>query len=186
MTSQAKLFVLTGPSGAGLSSIVAELFASRKDITSVIPVTARKMKDGEQNGVGFFFYDLDGWNELKESGDLLETTEFAGNDYGTSRRLVNEQLAAGKNVVMNLEVSRAAQIKKSMPEAVCVYVAPSSAERLREIYEKTARSRIEITARMEMAEKEQKASSFCDAAVFSDCSAAAVQKLSDLIDRETV
>ena len=63
MASQAKLFVLTGPSGAGLSSIVAELFASRNDITSVVPVTARKMKDGEQNGVGFFFYDLDGWNK---------------------------------------------------------------------------------------------------------------------------
>ena len=186
MASQAKLFVLTGPSGAGLSSIVAELFASRSDITSVVPVTARKMKDGEQDGVGFFFYDLDGWNELKESGDLLETTEFAGNDYGTSRRLVNAQLAEGKNVVLNLEVSRAAQIKKSMPEAVCVYVAPSSVERLQEIYEKTARSRFEITARMEMAEKERKASNFCDATVFSDSRAVAVRELSELIDRETV
>ena len=186
MASQAKLFVLTGPSGAGLSSIVAGLFSSRNDITSVVPVTARKMKDGEQDGVGFFFYDLDGWNALKESGDLLETTEFAGNDYGTSRRLVNEQLAAGKNVVLNLEVSRAAQIKKSMPEAVCVYVAPSSVEKLRGIYEKTARSRFEITARMEMAEKEQEASGFCDATVFSDSESAAVKELSDLIARETV
>ena len=82
-----KLFVLSGPSGAGIREIAAAVFAMREDVRAVTPVTARKMKEGEVNGVGFWFYDLDGWKALKEAGDLLETTEFAGNDYGTSRAL---------------------------------------------------------------------------------------------------
>ncbi len=96
-----KLYVISGPSGAGLKDIVSQVIESRDDLGTAVPVTARKMKDGEQNGIGFYFYDLDGWNALRESGDLLEEIEFAGNDYGTSRRLVLEQLEAGKNVVLN-------------------------------------------------------------------------------------
>ena len=185
MTRQSKLFVLSGPSGAGLSEIVTKLFSSRDDLTSVVPVTARKMKAGEEDGVGFFFFDLDGWNALKESGDLLETVEFAGNDYGTSRKLVMEQLDAGKNVVLNLEVARAAQIKAHMPEAFCVFVVPSDSGALRARYEKTARSRFEVSARMEMAEKEARLATFCDATVFSDDEDQAVKNLNALIDRET-
>ena len=70
-----KLYVLSGPSGAGLGEIVTALFARRKDLCAVTPITARKMKAGEVDGVGFYFYDLEGWNALKESGDLLEATE---------------------------------------------------------------------------------------------------------------
>ena len=73
-TANKKLIVITGPFGAGLKDIVAEILDSGTDLTTVTPVTARKMKDGEQNGVGFFFYDLEGWNAMKESGDLLEAT----------------------------------------------------------------------------------------------------------------
>ena len=184
MTRKPKLFVLCGPSGAGLSEIVAKLFAARDDVSSVVPVTARKMKDGEEDGVGFYFFDLDGWNTLKETGDLLEAVEFAGNDYGTSRKLVMEQLSSGKNVVLNLAVARAAQVKANMPEAFCVYVAPSDSEVLRARYEKTARSRFEVSARMEMAEKERHLAAFCDAAVFSDDEEEAVKELNALIDRE--
>lgn len=185
MTRKTKLFVISGPSGAGLSEIVAKLFSSRDDLTTVVPVTARKMKDGEENGVGFFFFDLDGWNTLKESGDLLETVEFAGNDYGTSRKLIMERLASGKNVVLNLEVARAAQIKASMPEAFCIFVVPSDSGVLRARYEKNARSRFEVSARMEMAEKERQLASYCDATVFSDDEDRAVKDLNALIDRET-
>ena len=127
-----KLLVVCGPSGAGLGEIVTRVFALRPDTAAATPVTARKPKAGETDGVGFWFYDLEGWNALKESGDLLEATEFAGNDYGTSRRRVTEQLDAGKNVLLNLPVDRAAQLKANMPEAVCVYVCAWSRPRCRD------------------------------------------------------
>jgi guanylate kinase len=175
-----KLFVVSGPSGAGISDIAAAVFAAREDVCAVTPITARKMKEGEADGVGFFFYDLEGWNALKESGDMLECTEFAGNDYGTSRRLVEEKLNGGKHVLLNLEVDRAAQIKKNMPEAVCVYIEPSPAV-LRARYEAIARSPFEVRVRLETADKKRALSSFCDARIVSDDLNAAADALNALI-----
>lgn len=178
-----KLYVICGPSGAGLREIIGAVLDSRNDIGDVVPVTARKMKAGEQDGVGFWFYDLEGWNAMKESGELLETTEFAGNDYGTSRRLVQEQLDKGKNVLLNLEVDRAAQIKANMPEAVCVYMEPSDESILRARYETTARSPFEVTARMDRAAKEKAAAGFCDCVIFTDDAAEAAKALNALMDQ---
>ena len=178
-----KLFVICGPSGAGLREIIGAVLDSRDDIGNVVPVTARKMKAGEKDGVGFWFYDLEGWNAMKESGELLEATEFAGNDYGTSRRLVQEQLDAGKNVVLNLEVERAAQLKANMPEAVCVYMEPSDARILRARYEATARSPFEVTARMDRAVREKAAADFCDFVIYTDDAEKAAMELNALIDK---
>lgn len=177
-----KLLVLSGPSGAGLGELVKALFAQRQDLASVIPVTARKMKSGERDGVGFYFYDLDGWDELKQSGDLLETTEFAGNDYGTSRRLVSEKLDQGRHVLLNLEVERAAQIKKNMPEAVCVYVEPSP-EVLQARYAAIARSPFEVPVRLENAERQRAMSGFCDYRVNNDDVNAAAAEIGAILDR---
>ncbi len=178
-----KLFVISGPSGAGLREIVGAVLDARSDLGHVVPVTARKKKAGEVDGEGFWFYDLEGWNAMKESGELLECTEFAGNDYGTSRRLVQEQLDAGKNVVLNLEIDRAAQLKARMPEAVCVYMEPSSEDILRARYEKTARSPFEVTARMDRAAQEKRAAAFCDCVICTDDAAGAARALNELIDR---
>ena len=179
-----KLFVVSGPSGAGIREIAAAVLDSRTDLGPVVPVTARKMKAGEKDGVGFYFFDLEGWNAMKENGDLLEATEFAGNDYGTSRKLVREQLDAGKNVLLNLEVERAAQIKRNMPEAVCVYIEPSEAV-LRQRYERIARSWVEVSARLDVAARQKALSGFCDARINSDDETAAAAALNALIDRET-
>lgn len=181
--AKTKLIVITGPFGAGLKDIVAELFDSGKDLTTVTPVTARKMKDGEQNGVGFFFYDLEGWNAMKESGDLLEATELAGNDYGTSRALVQAALSGGKHVILMLEPERAAQVKRNMPEAYCLYVEPADPTQLRARYAKTVRNSYELTARMELAAEQRAESGYCDARVDSTDPAAAVLEIRKLIDR---
>ena len=179
-----KLFVVSGPSGAGLREIIGTVLEERKDLGHMIPVTARKMKPGEKDGVGFYFFDLDGWNAMKESGDLLETTEFAGNDYGTSRRLVAEQLTAGKNLLLNLEIDRAAQIKAHMPEAICVYMEPADPEVLRARYEASARSPYEVPVRMEQAALQREKARFCDRFIPSDDAAEAVRALNALIDAE--
>ena len=179
----AKLCVISGPTGAGLREIVGAVLDTRRDIGNVTPVTARKRKAGEQDGVGFWFYDLDAWNAMKESGELLEATEFAGNDYGTSRRLVQEQLDAGKNVVLSLEIDRAAQVKRNMPEAVCVYMAPSTDAILRARYEKTARSPFEVSARMDVAAKEKQAADFSDRTIYTDDADEAAKELNALLNQ---
>ncbi len=72
-----RLFVISGPSGAGMNEIVGSMIDSRSDIGLVVPVTARKMKAGEVNGENFWFFELEQWEEMKASGDMLECTEFA-------------------------------------------------------------------------------------------------------------
>ncbi len=181
--AKTKLIVITGPFGAGLKDIVAEILNSRTDLTTVTPVTARKMKDGEQNGVSFFFYDLEGWTAMEESGDLLEATVLAGNDYGTSRTLVEDALRGGKHVLLMLEPERAAQVKQNMPEACCLYVEPSDPEELRARYSMTARNSYELTARMELAAEQRAASGYCDIRVDSTDPAEAVREIQTLIDR---
>ena len=176
-----KLLVVTGPSGAGIGDVVTALFARRKDLGTVTPLTARKKKDGERDGVSFYFYELEDWNAMKESGELLETTEFAGNDYGTSRRLVEEQLAAGRNVLLTLSVERSAQVKHSMPEAVCVYLEPSPAV-LRDRYSRIARTAFEVSVRMETAKRQREAAGFCDHFLNSDDISAAADALEALLD----
>ena len=176
-----KLLVITGPSGAGIGDAAAALFARRKDLGTVTPLTSRRKKEGERDGAVFYFYELEEWNAMKASGELLETTEFAGNDYGTSRRLVEEQLAAGRNVLLTLSVERAAQVKRSMPEAVCVYLEPSPAV-LRERYGRIARSAVELSVRMETAGRQRAAADFCDHFLNSDDLSAAVDALEALLD----
>ena len=120
---------------------------------------------------------------MKESGDLLEATELAGNDYGTSRRLVKEALQSGKHVLLMLEPERAAQVKRNMPEAFCLYVEPADPAQLRARYAKTARNSYELTARMELAAEQRAESGYCDMRIDSTDPAAAVRAIRELIDR---
>ena len=175
-----KLLVISGPSGAGIGELISALFARRGDLGTVTPVTARKMKAGEQDGVGFYFYDLEGWTAMKESGELLECTEFAGNDYGTSRREVDKALAAG-HALLNLSVERAAQLKAHMPEALCVYAEPS-AEVLRARYEALSRSALELRVRLEEAERQRVRAGFCDERLCTDDIPKAAETLCALLD----
>lgn len=176
-----KLIVLCGPSGVGIGEIAERIFTEREDVVPVVPVTARKMKEGERDGVGFFFYELEEWNTMKASGDLIETTEFAGNDYGTSRRLIEKLFAEGFNVLIDRELGRAAQIKKNMPEALCVYAEPSQTvleERLRAL----SKSERELSLRLQTAEKMRAEAGFCDLRVNSDDTDAAAREIESLID----
>ena len=177
-----KLIVLTGPSGVGLKDIVADVLQGRDDIGTVLPVTSRKMKEGERDGVGFYFYDLDGWNEMKEAGDLLESTELAGNDYGTSRRLVMQQLKTGKHVLLSVEPERAEQVKSNMPEAFCFYVEPFDPEVLRMRYASSARNSFELTARMALAAEQRERSGYSDMRIDSGDPTAAVETIRCRID----
>ena len=177
-----RLLVISGPSGSGMNEIAGSVIDSRSDIGRVVPVTARKMKAGEVNGENFWFFELEQWEEMKASGDMLECTEFAGNDYGTSKRLVEEQLYAGKNVILVLETERAAMLNRNMPEAVCIYMEPSDPVILRGIFEKTARNSVEVDVRMRHADEQRRISLFCDKRIFTDDPDQAAEELNALID----
>lgn len=125
-----RLTVLSGPSGVGKSTVVAELRRSHPEVWLSVSVTTRKPRPGETHGVEYFFADEAEFDRLIASGELLEWAEFAGNRYGTPRTPVRERLAAGVPTLLEIDLQGARQVRAAMPDALLVFLAPPSWEEL--------------------------------------------------------
>ncbi|GAA3153643.1 guanylate kinase [Planomonospora alba] len=125
-----RLTVLSGPSGVGKSTVVAELRRAHPEVWLSVSVTTRKPRPGETHGVEYFFADGEEFDRLVASGGLLEWAEFAGNRYGTPRAPLEEKLAAGVPALLEIDLQGARQVRASMPEALLVFLAPPSWEEL--------------------------------------------------------
>ncbi|MGN6607462.1 MAG: guanylate kinase, partial [Jatrophihabitans sp.] len=126
----ARLTVLTGPSGVGKGTVMAELRRTRPDVWISVSATTRAPRPGEQDGVHYFFVDRDEFARMVEAGELLEHAEFAGNRYGTPRQPVLDHIADGIPTILEIELAGARQVRRSMPEARFVFLAPPSIEAL--------------------------------------------------------
>ncbi|WP_203982739.1 guanylate kinase [Sphaerisporangium rufum] len=125
-----RLTVLSGPSGVGKSTVVAELRRSHPEVWLSVSVTTRTPRPGETHGVEYFFVSAAEFDRLVAGGDLLEWAEFAGNRYGTPRGPVQERLAAGVPTLLEIDLQGARQVRRSMPEALLVFLAPPSWQEL--------------------------------------------------------
>lgn len=128
--NEAKLFVIAAPSGAGKTTIVKALVARNPDLRFSISYTTRKKRRTEVDGVDYLFVDVDEFEKLKAEGELLEFAEVFDNFYATSRSQVEEHLAAGENVVLEIDWQGARQVRESMPECVTIFILPPSLEEL--------------------------------------------------------
>lgn len=125
-----KLVVISGPSGAGKSTVIGKLMELRGDVRFSVSVTTRPPRPGEEDGKDYFFVTPQRFQELADGGFLLENAEYVGNRYGTPRGYVESRLLEGTNVVLDIEVQGAAQVQKSCPDAVTVFILPPSGEEL--------------------------------------------------------
>lgn len=131
--SRGRLFVLSGPSGVGKSTVLAELRTLLPDLWYSVSATTRAMRPGEVDGVNYHFVTQERFRELIEDGRLLEHAHFAGNWYGTPRDAVEERLAAGADVLLEIEVQGARQVRDAPglgPQAVLIFLAPPSVDEL--------------------------------------------------------
>jgi guanylate kinase len=125
-----RLTVLSGPSGVGKSTVVAHMRKAHPEVWLSVSATTRKPRPGERHGVQYFFVDDGEFDKLIANGELLEWAEFAGNRYGTPREEVQERLAAGEPVLLEIDLQGARQVRESMPDAQLVFLAPPSWEEL--------------------------------------------------------
>ncbi len=125
--------VISGFSGAGKGTIVKHLMADHHNIYNLsISATSRSPRVGEEEGVDYFFKTKEEFEQMIERGELLEYTLFNGNYYGTPKSYVEEITASGKDVILEIEINGALQVKKFFPQALLLFVTPPDAITLRD------------------------------------------------------
>ncbi|MCR5010031.1 MAG: guanylate kinase [Clostridia bacterium] len=127
---QGRLFVISGPSGAGKGTICKELISAGIADLSV-SMTTRKPRGIEQEGVHYYFVSHEEFQQAIDEGNMLEWAEIYANRYGTPKKPVLEKLAQGRDVILEIEMQGAMQVKKSYPKSVLIFVLPPSISVLR-------------------------------------------------------
>lgn len=151
----ARLTVLSGPSGVGKGTVVAEVRRLFPHVWVSVSCTTRKPRHGEVDGVQYYFVNEAQFDELVVTDRLLEYATFAGHRYGTPRLPVEQHLAAGQPALLEIELQGARQVRQRMPEARFVFLAPPSIEELRaRLAKRGTEGAAMIEARMEHADLE--------------------------------
>lgn len=126
----ARLFVIAAPSGAGKTTLVKALTTRNPGLRFSISYTTRPQRRNEAHGVDYLFVDKEEFDRLRSADALLESAEVFDNCYGTSRQQVEEHLAAGNNVILEIDWQGAQQVRESMPECVTIFILPPSHDEL--------------------------------------------------------
>lgn len=132
MKNRGLLLVVSGPSGAGKGTVCAELLARRPEIFLSVSATTRQPREGEIDGINYFFLNEDAFKAKIENKGFIEWACFCGNYYGTPKNVVEEKLDSGMDVILEIEVQGAMKVKSEYPEAVFVFVVPPSVKVLEE------------------------------------------------------
>lgn len=186
LNSQGLLVVISGPSGVGKGTVRKALFRrSGHDLVYSISMTTRKPRNEEKDGVEYYFVSKEKFQEEIASGNLLEYAEFCDNYYGTPLDKVQEQLDKGQEVVLEIEVQGAMQVKEKMPEAVYIFIAPPSMKALKErLQNRGTESKEVIEKRLIKAQSEIKVASEYGYIVINDDVENAADKIMAIIRAE--
>ncbi len=185
MDKKGKLFVISGPSGAGKGTVLFKAIEGRSDVCFSISVTTRKPRPYETDGKEYFFVDLDRFKEMVENDELLEHAEYVANNYGTPRKYVEDKLNAGIDVILEVELQGARQVNEKMPEAVKIFIIPPTMAELKRRLENrgtdTARA---IEARLFRARQEYAEADFYDYIIVNDNADLAAAQMSAIMTAE--
>ena len=179
------LVVISAPSGGGKGTILKELFAKDDNLVLSVSATTRSPRPGEEHGKQYYFLQKEEFEELISQGKMLEYAQYVGNYYGTPREPVEQWMAQGKDVVLEIEVQGGAQIKKLMPGCVSIFILPPSME----VLEKRLRGRgtedeATVRKRLEKAREEIPHAKDYDYVVFNDRLEDAVEDLRAILRAE--
>lgn len=150
-----QLIVLSGPSGVGKSTVIAELLSQQPNIYFSVSYTTRQPRVGEQNGVNYNFVTREEFQRMIADNELLEYAEYVHNFYGTSLKAIQDRLNAGIDVLLDIEVQGAAKVREKCPDALFIFIIPPSFEELsRRLHNRNTDSEDVIQGRLEKAKVE--------------------------------
>jgi guanylate kinase len=180
-----KVFVITGPSGVGKGTLIEQLLERIPELELSVSATTREPRPGEVDGRDYHFLTAAEFERRVDAGDFLEHATYSGNRYGTLRQEVERRLAEGRSVVLEIEVQGARQVRKAMPEAVQIFIAPPDPESLRERLEgRGTDSADAIERRLQTAEVELEAQAEFPHVIVNDEVQKAASKLESLVRGE--
>ena len=181
----ARLFVISGPSGAGKGTLIRGILEARPDLAVVATsATTRARRPGEEVGREYFFLTPDEFRRRIDEGEFVEWVEFAGNHYGTLKSEVDRLLSEGANVILELEVDGSLVIQDSRPDACLIFIDTDLAELRRRLVARQTENDGEIDARLRIAEEQSQDKLRFDHVVFNDEVERAVAELLHTIVRE--
>ncbi len=177
--------MISGPSGAGKSTVVSRAIQGREDVCFSTSVTTRSPRPGEIDGREYFFIDRKRFEEMIRNDELLEHAEYVSNGYGTPRAYVEQKLAEGLNVLLDIEVQGARQVREKVPDSVKIFVVPPTLEELRRRLEGRGTDTAEaIEGRLARARQEYGEATFYDYIIVNDLIDVAARELDAIITAE--
>ncbi|MGX7077991.1 guanylate kinase [Globicatella sanguinis] len=180
------LIILSGPSGVGKGTVRAAIFKDNKfNYVYSVSATTRQSRPGEVDGVDYYFVSKEQFKQYIEEDALLEYAEYVGNYYGTPIQKIEENLAAGNDVFLEIEVQGALKVRERMPEGIFIFLAPPSLDELKSRITGRGTDREDvILERMQMAKEEIDMMQHYDYVVVNDTVEHAVDKVNAIIQSE--
>ena len=180
-----KLFVISGSSGVGKGTVLKGFLERNPEFMLSISCTTRAKREGEIDGVNYFFVTKDEFMESVESDEFLEWAEFSGNFYGTKRKFVEKKLNENVDVILEIDTQGALQIKEKMPEAVLIFIAPPSYQDLEfRLRSRNTESEEAISKRLDFVKLEMKNSEFFDFRIINDTVENAISEMEQIVRAE--
>lgn len=184
MSEKGILIIVSAPSGCGKSTIVHRLMEERENLKFSVSATTRKPREGEADGVDYFFVSRERFAEMVEKDAFLEHAEYVGNCYGTPRAAVDAQLEQGNDVYLDIDVQGAMQVKALRPDTLLIFLMPPSLEELeRRLVARGKDDAETIRSRLQAAEYEFGFRNRFDFIVVNDEVERAAAEIAGLIDR---
>lgn len=149
------LLIISGPSGAGKSTVIQEVFKRRKNIYFSVSCTTRPPREGEQDGVNYYYISNEKFEDMVRQGAFLEHAGYVDHYYGTPLKPVEDNLNAGRDVILDIEVQGAEIVRQKMPEALSCFLIPTSFSELeRRLRSRESESEADIQRRLARAREE--------------------------------
>ncbi|MCI8418438.1 MAG: guanylate kinase [Lachnospiraceae bacterium] len=185
MAEKGILLVVSGFSGAGKGTLLQKLLEKYDSFVLSISATTRNPREGERDGREYFFRSKEEFEAMIEAGDLIEYACYVGNYYGTPRAYVEEQLAQGKDVILEIEIQGARKIKERYPDSVLLFLSPPSAEELkRRLISRGTESMEVVENRLSRAAQEAQGMEDYDYFVINDNLEDCVRQVHQIIESE--
>ena len=186
MKKEGMLVIISGPSGSGKGTVVKELIKEENFALS-ISATTRTPRTGEINGEHYYFYDRKTFEKMKNENELLEWAEFCGNYYGTPKKYVKQKMAEGKNVILEIEVQGALQIKELYPDCILVFMIPPTVNELeKRLINRGTEDKQTIERRMNRAVEEMEFVPQYDYIVINDTATEAAEAICAIVKAESM